>query len=86
LARYRITVKSSVVKALQELPADIRSRVSRRIDSLAEDPRPRGTEKLAGAEDLYRVCVGVYRLIYQVRDKELVVLLLRLGHRREIYR
>ena len=56
------------------------------IDALANDARPAGCLKLAGSPDLYRVRVGDYRIVYQVKDTELVVLVLSIGHRREIYR
>ncbi len=56
------------------------------IDALAEDARPSGCVKLAGAPDLYRIRVGDYRIVYQVQDTEQIVLVLSIGHRREIYR
>ena len=56
------------------------------IDALANDARPAGCLKLAGSPDLYRIWVGDYRIVYQVNGSELVVLVLSIGHRREIYR
>jgi mRNA-degrading endonuclease RelE of RelBE toxin-antitoxin system len=49
-------------------------------------PRPRGVEKLAGVEELYRVRVGTYRIVYAIRERELVVVIARVGHRRDVYR
>ena len=63
-----------------------RVRVARKIDSLAGNPRPLGVEKLRGAQNLWRVRVGDYRIIYTVRDEVLLVLLVRIGNRREVYR
>ena len=61
-------------------------RLRRRIDSLAENPRPQGIKKLAGEEDLYRLRVGDYRIIYQIQEKRLIVLVVGVGHRTEVYR
>jgi mRNA interferase RelE/StbE len=54
--------------------------------ALAADPRPFGVKKLSADEDLFRIRVGDYRIIYQIRDKELIVLVVKIGHRREVYR
>ena len=83
---YRIEVAPEVVDALRSLPKKVHRQIARWIDALAEDPRPAGCKKLSGEEDLYRLRSGVYRILYQVREKALVVLVLRIGHRREIYR
>lgn len=83
---YSLYIQPSAQKTLSRLDRDIRHRVGSRIDSLARDPRPPGTEKLSGADDLYRVRVGEYRVIYQIRDKELIVLVVRVGHRKDVYR
>jgi mRNA interferase RelE/StbE len=61
-------------------------RIAAKIDSLAHDPRPRGVEKLSGEENLYRVRVGNYRIIYQLQDAQLIVLVVKVGHRRDVYR
>ena len=84
--RYRIEVTHSAEKVLESLPTDVRARVIHKIEALREDPRPRGSEKLSGEEQFYRVRVGDYRIIYEVQDDVLLVLVLRLGHRRDIYR
>jgi mRNA interferase RelE/StbE len=57
-----------------------------RIDALALDPRPPASKKLPGGEDLYRIRVGDYRVIYQVQARIVVVTVIRIGHRRDIYR
>lgn len=63
-----------------------RQRLIRRIELLGEDPRPAGCQKLAGGADRYRVRQGQYRIAYEIRDDELVVLVVKLGHRRDVYR
>jgi mRNA interferase RelE/StbE len=74
------------VKALRDLPRADQRRVAARIDALAENPRPPGVEKLEGADDLYRVRAGDHRIVYRIEDKRLLVLVIRIGHRREVYR
>ena len=86
LMRYRLQIKPSAVKALGKLPAQDRSRVAKAIDALATEPRPSGVRKLSGAETLWRIRVGDYRVVYEIRDQELIVLVVRLGHRRDVYR
>jgi len=83
---YRVEFKPSAARALRELDADIQRRVIARVETLAENPRPPGAEKLEGMRNLYRIRVGHYRIIYQVADKVLLVLLVRAGHRRDAYR
>jgi mRNA interferase RelE/StbE len=61
-------------------------RIARTIDALAENPRPRRARKLEGIEELYRVRCGDYRIIYQIQDQRLLVLVVRIRHRREAYR
>jgi mRNA interferase RelE/StbE len=63
-----------------------RQRLVRRIELLGEDPRPAGCQKLTGGADRYRVRQGQYRIVYEIRDDELVVLVVKLGHRRDVYR
>jgi len=86
LARYAIQVKPAFAKDFDALPKDVQRRVTAKIDTLASNPRPSGVEKLAGAEALYRVRVGDYRIVYEIRDAILIVLLVRVRHRREVYR
>ena len=83
---YRVELKPSAAKALARLPRRDQRRVARKIDALAEDPRPKAARKLSGAEALYRVRAGDYRILYQVQDDVLLVLVVRIGHRRDVYR
>ncbi len=85
MARYELRVRPSVAKDLRGIPkADVR-RILGRIEALRDDPRPPGCEKLGGAE-LYRVRQGVYRVVYEVHDRIVVVEVIRVGHRGEVYR
>jgi mRNA interferase RelE/StbE len=65
---------------------DVRKRLARKIEGLARNPRPFGVEKLKGMADLYRVRVGDYRILYQIQDEVRLVLIIQIGHRREIYK
>ncbi|MDI6774895.1 MAG: type II toxin-antitoxin system RelE/ParE family toxin [Verrucomicrobiota bacterium] len=84
--KHTVRMDSRARKTLDRLPGDMYGRVIRKLDALEENPRPFGVEKLAGPEDLYRVRVGDWRIVYAIRDRELVVIVIRIGHRREVYR
>lgn len=85
-ARHRVEITPRAERELASLPPPDRARVDARIRSLSDNPRPPGAQKLAGGDDLYRVRAGDYRVIYQIGDAELVVLVVRIGNRREVYR
>jgi mRNA interferase RelE/StbE len=85
MARYELRFKPSVAKDLRGIPpADVR-RILDRIEALRDDPRPPGCEKLS-AQERYRVRQGNYRILYTVLDAEVVVEVVKVGHRREVYR
>jgi len=83
---YKVEFRPSARRELKKLPRRDQVRLLRAIDGLAYDPRPPGVKKLTGADDLYRVRVGDYRVVYQIHDDRLVVLVVRVGHRKDIYR
>jgi mRNA interferase RelE/StbE len=83
---YRIEFTPRAVRDLKSLDRQIRARIANRIDALAENPRPQGVKKIEGEEELYRLRVGDYRILYQVKAKVLLVLIVGVGHRREVYR
>lgn len=83
---YRIEIKRLARKVLLALPQAYRSRIAEAIDALANDPRRPGTRKLAGSESLYRLRVGDYRVVYEIEDERLIVVVVKVGHRREVYR
>ena len=84
---YTVRIASPPTKFLEKLrdPSLLR-RLTRSLRNLGENPRPIGSIKLAGPDALYRIRVGDYRIIYQIRDSELLILVVAIGHRREIYR
>jgi len=83
---YRIQLIPAAVRQLKKVPRQDQRRIRDAIDQLAMDPRPPGAKTLSGAENQWRVRVGDYRVIYQVHDDRLVVLVIRLGHRKDVYR
>jgi mRNA interferase RelE/StbE len=83
---YSIEFRPAALRDLRAIPKEMLLRVSRKVDSLSDNPRPSGVEKLSGSENSYRVRVGDYRILYQIEDEVLRVLVARVGHRREIYR
>lgn len=82
---YNIGFASSARQALRRLDTQTRARIVERIEALESDPRPPGCKKLAG-DELWRIRVGDYRVVYSIEDAQLIVLVVRVGHRREIYR
>jgi mRNA interferase RelE/StbE len=84
MARYSLTFRPSVARDLRGLPSvDVR-RILRRIEALQDDPRPPGSVKLAGQE-AYRLRQGNYRILYTIEDDLLIVEIIKIGHRRNIY-
>jgi mRNA interferase RelE/StbE len=84
---YRIEFRPAALRDLKNLPKDVLTRISGKVTALAEDPRPLGVEKLSGsAEDFYRIRVGDYRVLYTIQDKVLLVIIIKVRHRREVYR
>ena len=71
---------------MRNLPKDILPRIDTAIRALAQEPRPKGCIQMAGHSDTYRIRVGDYRILYRIQDDVLVVLVVRIGHRREVYR
>jgi mRNA interferase RelE/StbE len=85
MARYELRFKNSVIKDLRALPRSDVAKVLERIDALRDDPRPPGSEKLS-AQERYRVRQGSYRILYEIEDQQVVVTVVKVGHRREVYR
>jgi mRNA interferase RelE/StbE len=86
MASFKIVLKPSVEKDLRSLPKSTISRVMRQIEALADDPFPRKAIKLEGGEDLYRIRVGDYRIIYGINRTAQIVIIHYARHRREVYR
>ena len=85
MASYSLLIKPSAVKELETLPPKDRRRLITRIEGLAKAPRPHGCEKLTGVEQ-YRVRQGDYRVVYSVDDERRIVLIVKVGHRPDVYR
>ena len=83
---YNIEVLPTAKRQLDRLPADIQRRIAKAVDQLRENPRPVGAIKLTGNGGLYRVRSGDYRIVYRIEDNRLLVLVVKVGHRREVYR
>ncbi len=83
---FRIEYKNSVKKELRKLSRADRIVVINKIELLKVEPRPEGSAKLKGSRDLFRIRHGDYRVIYQIKNEVLVIIIIRIGHRREIYK
>lgn len=85
MAKYKITIKKSAAKELQDiLKKDLR-RIVKRIQSLARNPKPQDCQKLSG-QSRFHIRQGDYRIVYSIEDKDYIVDIVKIGHRREIYR
>ena len=85
MAAYKLSFKKSVQKDFDTIPKKDLKRILSRIKTLAENPRPPGCEKLTGQER-YRLRQGQYRIVYSIQDDELTVWIVKVGHRKDIYR
>ena len=84
--RYQIVFLKAAERDFDDLDRHLQKRVGRKIDGLANEPRPDGCMKLAGDENIYRIRIGDYRVLYVIEDSRVLVTVIRVGHRREIYR
>ena len=85
MVKYKITIKKSAAKELEDIPKQKLRKIIKRIQSLAQNPRPHGSQKLS-AQSRLRIRQGDYRIVYSVDDNDLIVDIVKIGHRREIYR
>lgn len=85
MTSYEIEVRPAALRALRRIDKPHRLRIEDAIDGLATDPRPHGTKALQGHRGRLRIRVGDYRIVYEVQDEQLVVVVVTLGHRRDIY-
>lgn len=83
---YTIQFKPLALRQLEKLPRDIQKKLAARIEALRDNPFPPGCKKMAAIPDTWRIRVGDYRVVYQVHQKELLVLVLTVGHRKDAYR
>ena len=85
MARYEILFRKSAANDLRDLPREDVSRILECFEALADNPRAPGCEKLSGQEK-YRIRRGAYRIIYEIKDEALLIMVVKVGHRRDIYR
>jgi len=85
MGKYKLIFKKSVLKDLRSIPKKDVVRISRCLDNLVDNPRPPGSEKLSDQER-YRIRQGLYRIIYEINDDVLMVVVVKVGHRKEVYR
>ena len=83
---YRIEVKRSAAKALKKIPKADRKRIAKKIDSLAESPPNPEITKMKGNNPFHKVRVGDYRIVYEIQENVLLILIVKIGHRKDIYR
>ena len=86
MASYKLIWKRTAEKELRKIPRDAVSLLLELAESLIENPFPAGYKKLVGTEETYRVRSGNYRLIYQIKDKQLIIEIVRVGHRSKVYK
>jgi mRNA interferase RelE/StbE len=84
--QYRIEWKPSAARAFRKLPRQVQDRIRPRLDALASNPRPDGVKKLEADENAWRIRVGEFRVVYEIHDAVLMVMVLRVANRREAYR
>lgn len=85
MEEYRIEFLKTAQKELSKLPRDIQKKIALAIDSLKLNPYPNNVKKLKGSEGRFRIRVGDYRIIYKIENKNLIILIVKVGHRRDIY-
>lgn len=85
MALYNLEWKRSAAKDLKSLPSDVRARVLRAVEQLVENPFPHGVKKLAGSEHSYRIREGSYRVLYTVTKATLIIEIVKIGHRKDVY-
>ena len=84
---YAVGFKPSALRQLRQLSTDVQTIILTQIESLADNPRPTGCKKLKDATNLYRIRVAnTYRVVYEIQDSQLLVTVIKIGHRREVYR
>ena len=85
MAKYKIQIKPSAVKELEKLPKKDIQKIVAKIQLLSSEPRPSNCEKLSGDEK-YRIRQGNYRIVYSIEDDKLIVFIIKIGHRRDVYK
>ena len=84
MASYEIEITRSAERQLKRLPPDDQQRILAAILPLSDNPFPRGSRKLSGYDDVFRIRVGTYRVLYSVSEKKLIIIMLKIGHRKNV--
>ena len=84
--KYRIEVKRSAAKALKKIPKPDKRRISEKIDSLADETPSPETTKMKGNNPFHKIRVGDYRIVYEIQDDILIILVIKIGHRKDVYK
>ncbi|MBW4650259.1 MAG: type II toxin-antitoxin system RelE/ParE family toxin [Kastovskya adunca ATA6-11-RM4] len=83
---YQVEIAPAAQRQIRKLTTDVQQKIIQRLEALAVDPYPAGVVKMRGEQSLYRVRLGDYRIIYEIQDEELLILVLKVGHRRDVYK
>ena len=86
MVSYQIEWKRSAIKEVRKLPQQVISKIVVAVDGLALDPHPQGCRKLVGSENTFRIRVGDYRVLYNIFENKLIVEIVRVGHRKDVYK
>ena len=86
MVRYRVELTPAAVRDLKKLDRQTQEQLGRAIDGLAGNPRPRAVKALQGDSSIFRLRSGVFRILYRIEDRELLILVIRMGHRSDVYR
>ena len=86
MASYRVEVSATAERQLRRLPKRDLGRIVDAIQHLGDDPHPPGSRKLSGYDDTYRIRCGVYRILYVIERKRVTIVVLKIGHRKDVYR
>jgi mRNA interferase RelE/StbE len=86
MSEYKVELSATAEKQFRKLQRQVQLRLARVIKGLATDPRPRGCRRLQGYDDVYRVRAGIHRIIYSIEDRRLLIIMLKIGHRKDVYR
>lgn len=83
---YSVFIAPAAERQLKKLPNKVKAQIVPILKALTDDPRPSGSAKLKGAEDLWKIRKGTYRVIYQIQDKQLTILVVNIAHRKDVYK
>ena len=84
MVKYKIEIKRSAIKEIKKLPSKDLKKILAKISSLEDNPRPKGCVKLS-TDEKYRIRIGVYRILYEIKDKLLVIIVVKVAHRKDVY-